>query len=682
MEVENKLNRMTASGLLIAIGIVYGDIGTSPLYVMKSVIAGNGGINTVGRDLIIGTISLILWTVTLLTTVQTVIIALRATNHGEGGIFALYALIRKKAAWLVWPALIGGAAILADGTLTPAVTVTTAIEGLKGLEFGKGNVPVSNQTTVLVITIIILLVLFSIQRMGTSIIGKAFGPVMFIWFAFLGVMGLINIGGNWWILQSLNPYYAIKLLFSPYNKAGFAILGSIFLATTGAEALYSDVGHVGKGNIIGSWPFVFVCLSLNYFGQGVWILNNTNMHSATEINPFYAMIPENIRLASIVLATLAAIIASQALITGSFTLVAESINLKFLPRMNILYPSDERGQIYIPAINKMLGITTIALVLFFRTSAHMEAAYGLSITISMLTTTILLYEWLVLKQGHNLANLLFVIFFSTINILFMGSSLSKFTRGGYVSLLITLLIASVMVVWYFGNKVRNQNEAGNAYVRLDEYTDMLTDLSHDDNYPTYADNLVYMANVKYNKFIKREVLYSILDKRPKRARAYWFVTVNATNEPFTAEYAVNTFGTKNVINIQLYLGFKKQTSVNVYLRQIVHDLIKDNTIEPQPQEYTTTPGRDVGDFKFVIVNDVISPSTTLSSYKKWLVKARVQLQNLSPNPAQWFGLEFADTVIERVPLILGKQEPERIKRVAPVDYSKILPNKKQKDKKK
>lgn len=682
MEVENKRNRMTAAGLLIAIGIVYGDIGTSPLYVMKSVIAGNGGINTVGRDLIIGTISLILWTVTLLTTVQTVIIALRATNHGEGGIFALYALIRKKAAWLVWPALIGGAAILADGTLTPAVTVTTAIEGLKGLEFGKGNVPVSNQTTVLVITIVILLVLFSIQRMGTSIIGKAFGPVMFIWFAFLGVMGLINIGGNWWILKSLNPYYAIKLIFSPYNKAGFAILGSIFLATTGAEALYSDVGHVGKGNIIGSWPFVFVCLSLNYFGQGVWILNNTNMHSATEINPFYAMIPENIRLASIVLATLAAIIASQALITGSFTLVAESINLKFLPRMNILYPSDERGQIYIPAINKMLGITTIALVLFFRTSAHMDAAYGLSITISMLTTTILLYEWLVLKQGHNLANLLFVIFFSTINILFMGSSLSKFTRGGYVSLLITLLIASVMVVWYFGNKVRDQNEAGNAYVRLDEYTDMLTDLSHDDNYPTYADNLVYMANVKYNKFIKREVLYSILDKRPKRARAYWFVTVNATNEPFTAEYAVNTFGTKNVINIQLYLGFKKQTSVNVYLRQIVHDLIKDNTIEPQPQEYTTTPGRDVGDFKFVIVNDVISPSTTLSSYKKWLVKARVQLQNLSTNPAKWFGLEFADTIIERVPLILGKQEPERIKRVAPVDYSKILPNKKQKDKKK
>ncbi|GHW01870.1 hypothetical protein lacNasYZ03_15570 [Lactobacillus nasalidis] len=386
------------------------------------------------------------------------------------------------------------------------------------------------------------------------------------------------------------------------------------------------------------------------------------------------MIPENIRLAAM-MATLAAIIASQALITGSFTLVAESINLKFLPRMNILYPSDERGQIYIPAINKMLGATTIALVLFFRTSAHMEAAYGLSITISMLTTTILLYEWLVLKQGHNLGNLIFVIFFSTINILFMGSSLSKFTHGGYVSLLITLLIASVMVIWYFGNKVRDQNEAVNAYVRLDEYTDMLTDLSHDDNYPTYSDNLVYMAKVKYNKFIKREVLYSILDKRPKRARAYWFVSVNVTNEPFTAEYAVNTFGTKNVINIQLYLGFKKQTSVNVYLRQIVHDLIKDNTIEAQPQEYTTTPGRDVGDFKFVIVNDVISPSTTLSSYKKWLVKARVQLQNLSPNPAQWFGLEFADTVIERVPLILGKQEPERIKRVAPVDYSKTVLNK-------
>ena len=668
--MNTKSKRMSAAGLLIAIGIVYGDIGTSPLYVMKSIVEGNGGIGNVNRDFIVGSISLVLWTVTLLTTVQTVLIALKATNHGEGGIFALYTLVRKRAKWLVLPALIGGAAILADGTLTPAVTVTTAIEGLKGLKFG-GNVPVSTQEMVIVITVVILLVLFSIQKMGTSIIGKAFGPIMFIWFTFLGVMGVINMAGDWTIIQAINPVYAIKLLFSPYNKAGIFILGSIFLATTGAEALYSDVGHVGKKNIIGSWPFVFVCLSLNYFGQGVWILNNPHFQRADGgvLNPFYEMIPINIRLFAIILATIAAVIASQALITGSFTLVAEASGLKFLPRMNINYPSTEKGQIYIPSINKGICVATIAIVLYFQTSAHMEAAYGLSITISMLATTILLYEWLAMKKINPIWNWIFLIFFGVLDIMFMISSLTKFTHGGYVSLFIAGVIGFIMYVWYYGNKVRDKRESRNAYVRLDEYTDMLTNLSHDEDYPTYATNLVYMANVKYNKFIKREILYSILDKRPKRAKAYWFVTVNVTNEPYTAEYAVNTYGTKNVINIQLYLGFKKQTSVNVYIRQIVHDLIADGTIEPQPQEYTTIPGRDVGDFSFVIVNDVISPQTQLVGYEKWLVEARVRLQNLSSNPASWFGLEYADTVIERVPLILGRPNPSYIKRIKPKDYS-------------
>ena len=668
--MNTKSKRMSAAGLLIAIGIVYGDIGTSPLYVMKSIVEGNGGIGNVNRDFIVGSISLVLWTVTLLTTVQTVLIALKATNHGEGGIFALYTLVRKRAKWLVLPALIGGAAILADGTLTPAVTVTTAIEGLKGLKFG-GNVPVSTQEMVIVITVVILLVLFSIQKMGTSIIGKAFGPIMFIWFTFLGVMGVINMAGDWTIIQAINPVYAIKLLFSPYNKAGIFILGSIFLATTGAEALYSDVGHVGKKNIIGSWPFVFVCLSLNYFGQGVWILNNPHFQLADGgvLNPFYEMIPINIRLFAIILATIAAVIASQALITGSFTLVAEASGLKFLPRMNINYPSTEKGQIYIPSINKGICVATIAIVLYFQTSAHMEAAYGLSITISMLATTILLYEWLAMKKINPIWNWIFLIFFGVLDIMFMISSLTKFTHGGYVSLFIAGVIGFIMYVWYYGNKVRDKRESRNAYVRLDEYTDMLTNLSHDEDYPTYATNLVYMANVKYNKFIKREIFYSILDKRPKRAKAYWFVTVNVTDEPYTAEYAVNTYGTKNVINVQLYLGFRKQTSVNVYLRQIVHELIADGTIEPQPQKYTTTPGRDVGDFSFVIVNDVISPQTQLVGYEKWLVEARVRLQNLSSNPASWFGLEYADTVIERVPLILGRPNPSYIKRIKPKDYS-------------
>lgn len=673
MSKSSKKSKMTLAGLLIAIGIVYGDIGTSPLYVMKSIVSENGGIANVNREFIVGSISLVLWTVTLLTTVKYVLIALKATNHGEGGIFSLYALVRKRAKWLVIPALVGGAALLADGTLTPAVTVTTAIEGLKNMKFGSA-IPVQTQDMVIIITIVILLLLFSIQRMGTSLIGKAFGPIMLVWFTFLGVVGLVNMSQDWSILEAINPVHAIRILFSPANKVGILILGSIFLATTGAEALYSDVGHVGKANIMGSWPYVFVCLALNYLGQGVWILQNPNYHTNGDFNPFFEVVPQNLRIFAIILATIAAIIASQALITGSFTLVAEASGLKFLPRMNIIYPSTEKGQIYIPSVNKMLCCATIALVLYFQTSAHMEAAYGLSITISMLMTTIMLFEWLRMKSKNvhqTFWDWIFLIFFGFLNIMFMASSLSKFTHGGYVSLIITGFILGIMYVWFYGNKIRDKRESRNAYVRLDEYTSMLTNLSHDEDYPTYATNLVYMAKVKYNKFIKREILYSILDKRPKRAGAYWFVTVNVTNEPFTAEYAVNTYGTKNVINVQLFLGFKKQTSVNVYIRQIVHDLIADGTIEPQPQEYTTTPGRDVGDFSFVIVNDVISPQTQLTGWEKWMVEARVWLQNLSSNPASWFGLEYADTVVERVPLILGRPNPSYIKRVAPKDFSNM-----------
>ncbi|MDO4912466.1 MAG: KUP/HAK/KT family potassium transporter [Lactobacillus sp.] len=652
--------RLTLTGFLIAIGIVYGDIGTSPLYVMKSIVYENGGLASVNRELIIGSISLIIWTVTLLTTLKYVMIALKATNRGEGGIFALYTLVRHRAKWLVIPALTGGAALLADGTLTPAVTVTTSIEGLKGLKLG-GNVLVSNQMQVIVITLIILFCLFLIQRMGTASIGKSFGPIMLIWFSFLGIIGLINMSHDLSIVEAINPIWAFKILFSPANKVGIFILGSIFLATTGAEALYSDVGHVGKKNIIGSWPFVFVCLTLNYLGQGVWILQNANS-GLTNVNPFFACVPKSWQLFAIALATIAAIIASQALITGSFTLVSEAIGLKFLPRMNLVYPSTEQGQLYIPAVNHMLCLITMLVVLYFQTSAHMEAAYGLAITVTMLMTTILLFEFLGKHDIKLHWRILFATFFGLIETMFLLSSLSKFMHGGYVTVIIAGIIGIVMYIWFFGNKVRNKHESKNSYVCLTDYIDMLTELSHDENYPTYSSNLVYMAKVKYNKYIKREVLYSILDKRPKRAQAYWFVTVNVTNEPYTAEYDINTFGTKNVINIQLYLGFKKQTSVNVYLRQIIHELISDGTIEAQPQHYTTTPGRDVGDFSFVIINDVVSPMTRLSGYEKWIVSARVWLQNLSSNPASWFGLEYSDTVIERVPLILGKTNPAYIQR--------------------
>ena len=650
---QNIKKRATFAGLLITIGIVYGDIGTSPLYVMKSIIAGNGGIANANREMVIGSISLVLWTIMLLTTVKYVWIALKATNHGEGGIFALYALVRKKAKWLVIPALVGGAFLLADGVLTPAVTVTTAIEGLTDMKFGN-LVPVTNQRTVIIITIVIISTLFIIQKMGTAVIGKAFGPVMFLWFTFLGVVGFLNMMSDFSILQALNPIYAIKILFSPANKAGIFILGSVFLATTGAEALYSDVGHVGKANIYASWPYVFFCLMLNYLGQGVWILNNRNFHAAGDFNPFFEIVPDDFRIYGVLLATLAAIIASQALITGSFTLVSEAVKLKFLPRMQIIFPSNELGQIFIPLVNKLLWISTIGVVLLFQTSAHMEAAYGLAITVTMLMTSILLFEWLRLVKVPHALSWLFLVFYISLESMFLFSSLIKFFHGGYVTVLIAGFILANMYVWYYGNRIRDRRETKESYVNLQNYIGMLTDLSHNPDYPTYATNLVYMAKVKQDKYIKNEILYSILDKRPKRAHAYWFVTVNVTDEPYTAEYAINTYGTKNVINVQLFLGFRQEQRVNIYIRQIVRQLIKDGTIEPQPQEYTTIPGRDVGDFSFVIVQDVVSPQTQLTNYERWIIQARVWLQNLSSNPASWFGLEYSDTVIEKVPLILGK----------------------------
>ena len=652
-----KRSTMSMAGLLITIGIVYGDIGTSPLYVMKTIISDNGGLNTASREMIIGSISLIFWTVMLLTTIKYVLIALRATNHGEGGIFSLYALVRRRKKWLIYPALIGGAALLADGMLTPAVTVTTAIEGLKGINF-HGLEMVNTQQQVIIITIVILSFLFLIQRFGTSVIGRAFGPVMFVWFLFLGVVGFLHMAGDFSILKSLNPYYAIDLLFfSKDNHVGVFILGSVFLATTGAEALYSDVGHVGRINILGSWPFVFTSLMLNYLGQGVWVMQNADnakyLNDAT-FNPFFEMLPGEWRLVGIVLATLAAIIASQALITGSYTLVSEAVRLKFFPRMKIIYPTEKHGQIYIPLVNKILWIACIAIIFYFQTSSHMEAAYGLAITVTMLMTTLLLYQYLCQINVKKIFALAMVFFFGVIESMFLISSLVKFVHGGYVTAIIAGLILVTMYIWYNGNRVRDHEEFRSAYVSLNDYKDQLSRLSNDESLPIYSDNVVYMAKVKPGNRIKREMMYSILDKRPKRAKAYWFVTVNVTDEPYTAEYTVDTLGTRNVINVQLYLGFRREQRVNVYLRAIVHEMIERGQIDPQPKKYTTIVGRDVGDFSFVIVQDVISPQTHIKSYERTMIQLRVGLQNITSNPASWFGLEFADVVVEKVPLILGQ----------------------------
>ncbi|MCO7175713.1 KUP/HAK/KT family potassium transporter [Sporolactobacillus kofuensis] len=663
--MDNKTNqRLSLGGMLVTLGIVYGDIGTSPLYVMNAIISDAGKMQDTIPEYIIGSASLIFWTLMIITTVKYVFIAMRADNNHEGGIFALYALIRNRARWLIFPALIGGAALLADGTLTPAVSVTSAIEGLKGQHLGPIEFS-NNQLVVVLVVTAILLGVFLIQHFGTAIIGRSFGPIMLLWFIFIGVTGFMSMLTHLEILKAFSPYYAIQFLFSPVNKAGLFILGSVFLATTGAEALYSDMGHVGRKNIYGSWPFVYLMLTLSYLGQGAWVIGHYQdaaYRNLLNVNPFYEMLPEQIRLFAIVIATLAAIIASQALITGSYTLVNEAIGLKFLPRMLIKRPSNIRNQMYIPTVNWFLCIITLGIVWLFQTSQHMEAAYGLAITITMLMTTLLLFEF-IKDKINQWAALGMVLFFGIIEVLFLTASLVKFAHGGYLTLFITLVILFVMVVWYFGNKLRENYERTSEYVSLMDYRKQLIQLSNDSTELLYATNLVYMTKVGPHYSIKRKVLYSILDKRPKRAKVYWFVTVNETDAPYESQYTVDMLGTRNIINVQLYLGFKNAQHVNVYVRQIVNDLIDQKVIDSQYPKYTTLKNRRVGDFKFVITMEQLMDLATDPKMSRWdrlLIGGRIFLQNITTSPAIWYGLKFSEVVEEPIPLMLYDPEILRL----------------------
>jgi KUP system potassium uptake protein len=651
--------KLTAAGLLVAMGVVYGDIGTSPLYVMKAIVGDNGGLQHVSENFIIGAVSLIFWTLTILTTVKYVVIALNADNHGEGGIFSLYTLVRKKGKYLIIPAMIGGAALLADGVLTPAVTVTTAIEGLRGIpvffeRFGN------DQNIIVIITLAIILILFSVQRFGTDAVGKAFGPIMFLWFTFLGIMGLINFSQDWTVLRALNPYYAVKLLVSPENKLGLFVLGNIFLATTGAEALYSDLGHVGKYNIRASWPYIKICLVLNYLGQAAWILSVKDDPSAAKIvnlNPFFQMMPNNVTLVGVVFATIAAVIASQALISGSFTLVSEAIKLKLLPRLKIIYPGANIGQMYIPAVNLLLWLICSLIVVTFRTSTHMEAAYGLSITITMLMTTILLMFYLLQKGAPRGLAYLITLFFGSIESIFFVSSIAKFFHGGYVAVGIALLILTVMTIWEWGNIIK---EKTSDTVPLRDYIEQLRMLKEDTTVPKYQTNVVFMTPDLIGEEIGRQIIYSILDKQPKRANVYWFVNVEVTDEPFTKEYSVDMLGTDFIVQVQLYLGFHVAQEVNIYLRQIVHDLMKEGRLPKQPQKYSLTPGRQVGDFQFIIIREELSKVTELKKWDRQIMQLKLALKKRTTSPENWFGLEYSEVKYESVPLIIGNTKKTRL----------------------
>ena len=638
--------------MLVTIGIVYGDIGTSPMYVMKSILEGNGGLKAIDESFIIGALSLVIWTITLLTTIKYVLIAMQADNHGEGGIFSLYSLVKHCGKWLIFPAMLGGAALLADGVLTPAVTVTTAIEGLRSIPsmnyfLGAG------QAKVVIITLLVIALLFSVQHAGTSRIGKAFGPVMLLWFSFLGVSGLLHIISLPAVLRAFNPLHAVQVLLSPNNKAGFMILGSVFLATTGAEALYSDMGHVGRENVYASWPFVKVCLILNYLGQGAWIIQNranASVSYLSDLNPFFLMLPELLRPFAVLLGTTAAIIASQALITGSYTLVSEAILLDLLPHLEIRYPADTKGQLYIAKVNRILWIGCSLVVLYFRSGARMESAYGLAITVTMLMTTTLIFIYLRKLRGKGALSYAVLLVFGTIEAVFFLSSLGKFAHGGYVTVILTLLLLAVMVVWYRGTQLERKY---NVKLSLSDYIPHLRSLHDDQEIPLQANNLVYLEGKRHGDLMDRDILYSILDKDSKRADAYWFISVNVLNEPDTMTYSVDTYGTDFIYRITLNLGFHCSPRVNVYLRQIVQDLQSSGELPVQNKKYSIYDSSTVGNFKFCIIGKSVPTKTELSPLDELVLRTKYAVRKVAGSKVEWYGLDNSSLIVERVPLITG-----------------------------
>ncbi len=652
---------LSAGMILVTLGVVYGDIGTSPMYTLKAIMSGNGGLLTMSADVVIGALSLIIWTMTLITTVKYVLIAMKADNHNEGGIFALYSLVKGCGKWLIVPAMVGGAALLADGILTPAVTVTSAIEGLRTID-AVHRVIGDNQGIVVAIVIAILCGLFVVQRAGTSTIGKGFGPIMTLWFSFLAVTGFVGILSHPAVLLALNPVRGIGFLFShELNHAGIMVLGNVFLCTTGAEALYSDMGHVGKANIYVSWPFVKAALILNYLGQGAWIVvNNTNEQLAAipDLNPFFQMLPEGLRIFAVVLSAFAAIIASQALITGSFSIISEAIRLDLMPHMKINYPSENKGQLYIPLVNNILWAGCIFVVLLFRSSEHMEAAYGLAITVTMLMTTILLFTYLLKIRKRKQFAVLFLVLFVAIEAMFFVSSLTKFFHGGYVTVLLALSIFMVMYIWRRGTAIERTQSV---YLSVYEYLDQLKELSEDKDLPFVADNLVFLTNDSSLERLDRDILYSILNKRPKRARAYWFLNVQVTDEPNTHEFSVNDFGTNFVFKVQLRLGFKVNQRVNEYLYQVVETMVNQGRLAPQHHRYSIyRTHSDVGDFRFCMIRKVASASNDISSGDRNVIMAKYAIRAFCGSPVQWYGLENSSTIFEYVPLFARSKRQHKL----------------------
>lgn len=644
MKANLDIKKLSAAGVLVTLGIVFGDLGTSPLYVMKAIVKGGSEFNEL---LVFGALSCVFWTLTLQTTTKYIIIALRVDNKGEGGILSLFALMRRKTSWAALITIVGGAALLADGVITPAITVTSSVEGLKML---------NPEIPVVPIVLVILAILFLVQQLGSLKVGGSFGPIMVIWFTVMGVMGVSRLLYDPEILKAVNPVYAVRLLGE--YPGGFILLGAVFLATTGAEAIYADLGHCGRKNIQVAWIFVKLSLLLNYFGQGAWLLANGVPEPG--VNPFFAIMPDWFLMPGIIIATAAAIIASQAIISGSFTIVKEAISLNLWPKVRVLNPTQVRGQVYLPFVNWYLWAACSLVVIIFRASENMGAAYGLSITIAEMMTTFLLTYYLYQKGiNHRLVLLIFMIFL-TIESSFLVANLHKFSDGGWFTILLAGVFFIIMYGWYFGRKLKNRYVT---FTSLDKYIEPLKDLSKDATVPRTATNLVYIIKANKPDQVESKVIHSIFHKQPKRADTYWFLHVDVVDEPNRFEYLVTQIIPGILIRIDFHIGFKVEPKINLYFREILEDLVNSGEIELKSSYDSLRKHELPADFKYVLIDRIMPRDYTLSSSENLTLTLHGLSRLVCISDIKALHLDSCNTIEEQVPITINQPVSQRISRV-------------------
>lgn len=636
---KGQLDKISAAGLVVTLGIIYGDIGTSPLYVMRAIL---GGADTIHAPFVLGGLSCIVWTLTMQTTIKYITFALRADNRGEGGIFALFALIRKRAKWAFLFAMIGGCTLLADSIITPAITIVSAVEGLL---IKNPRIPV------VPIAMIIITLLFLVQKFGTKMIGRSFGPMMFIWFSMLGILGFLQLIQNPQILYALNPKYAFDFLTK--FPGGFVLLGAVFLCTTGADALYSDLGHCGRSNIRITWGFVKMTLLLNYFGQGAWILRNADYINEWT-NPFFAIMPSWFLFPGIVIATMAAIIASQAMITSSFTLISEAISLNFWPKVRINYPTNIKGQMYISSINWILYICCIGIVLFFQKSANMEAAYGLTINITMLMTTILLGVYLYYKHVPKYILALFLLVYLFIEGAFLIANLNKFLHGGYFTFMLGSILFIIMYVWFQGRKIKNSFIE---FLKIDQYIEIIKALAKDKSIPKYATNLVFLTKANRETDVESKIIYSILNKQPKRADTYWMLHIDILDEPHVLEYKVTHIIQGILIKVDFKIGFKVQPRVNLFFRQVVEEMSRNKEIDLLSHYDSLRQFNIMSDFRFVVIDRIQNYDFDFPPREQFIMDIYAILKRFGISEVRSLGLDTSNVSVETVPLYIDKETP-------------------------